>query len=126
MSALLLIVVSAVIGVVVLLTRRSAVVVRALAPAGSGFPRAPRRGAMLRIQAPETICGFRRSTSWACSCRWTSGTSRPLAAILRRRPLVSAAVQICGTWSQRDDDRYPSSPPPLPLHCGDVHRRSLP
>ena len=37
MSALLLIVVSAVIGVVVLLTRRWAVVARALAPAGSGL-----------------------------------------------------------------------------------------
>lgn len=107
MSALLLIVVSAVIGVVVLLTRRWAVVVRALAPAGSGFLALLAGGAMLRTQAPETISWLPSIDLGGLFLPLDLGTSRPLAAISFVVALVSAAVQIYSTWYLRDDDRYP-------------------
>ncbi|HPQ74227.1 NADH-quinone oxidoreductase subunit 5 family protein [Phycicoccus elongatus] len=107
MSALLLIVVSAVIGVVVLLTRRWAVVARALAPAGSGFLALLAGGAMLRTQAPETISWLPSIDLGGLFLPLELGTSRPLAAIAFVVALVSAAVQIYSTWYLRDDDRYP-------------------
>ncbi|MBK8729458.1 MAG: hypothetical protein IPM00_08735, partial [Tetrasphaera sp.] len=106
-SALLLIVVSAVIGVVVLLTRRWAVVARALAPAGSGFLALLAGGAMLRTQAPETISWLPSIDLGGLFLPLDLGTSRPLAAISFVVALVSAAVQIYSTWYLRDDDRYP-------------------